>query len=673
MLIDYEKDLEDILKTVREYYPRFGEKEADKIKKAFLFSQEAHKGQLRKSGIPYFVHPVMATKTLLEIKPDIETIQTCLLHDVIEDTPITEEDIKREFGETVLYLCNGVTKVSRMSLNKNASEAQLANIRKLFLAVAEDIRVIFVKIADRIHNLSTLEHLPPDRQKEIAGQSMNVYAPIAEILGLYRFKKQIQDLSFKFLQPEDYKRLHHELELYNKEQEIHISKIEIAIRDLFKKHDFPVLKIKSRQKHLYSVYQKMKRKNVNSPWEIFDIYAFRVVVPKTEDCYRALGILHSEWKPIPTRFKDYISVPKANGYQSLHTTMLGVGQSPLPTEIQIKTEKMSVDAEWGPAAHWAYKGASGKSFDEEYTKKMGWLQEDLTSAKLKSSQSFFNALSSSILKERIIVFSPKGDIVRLPQKATPIDFAYAIHSEVGHTCMGAKVDGVIRPLDYPLKTGNVVEILTRQGRKPNGAWLNFAVTTSARQKIKAEINRLAENRAEVYKEGLEAEIAEAKRKRFATPVTRPTQSEEKLPGKYNIVIGGQEGLSYRLAKCCAANPGESIIAYNSRGTEFVIHKENCRVAQKLDSERMMEANFIMQRKFSIYAKDRKGLMNDYSATMSGEGFFIWDIKFRRLKNNRVVWTFVVNVPSDRMFQEMIKKIRNISNVLEIKMKLENEK
>ncbi len=663
----FEKDLNDIIYEVRHYYPNFGDKEIERLREAFWFAEEAHRDQKRFSGEPYFIHPVAATKILLQIQPDMDTISACLLHDVIEDTKISAEIIEQRFGQNVKFLCEGVEKITKVRLQ--GKEREVESLRKLLIAMAKDIRVIFIKLADRIHNLDTLDHVREEKRQRIAKESLEVYVPVADRLGIHEFKVMMEDLCFKNLEPEAYQSLLSQIKQTQKERQDYIEKAQKEIRKLLTRSNITFETVGGRDKNIYSVHQKLKRKNYNQADEIHDLLGVRVIVEDTTDCYRVLGIIHAQWKPIPGRFKDYIAVPKANGYKSLHTTVLGLAQSKIPTEIQIRTRKMHMDAEFGPAAHWAYKISGGSNLDEDYQESVkSWIPEDITENFEQSSEKFFQQISQSLNSNRIMVFTPKGDIKNLKRGSTLIDFAYAIHTDVGDSCIGAKVNGIIKPLDYILKGGEVVEVLTKKGRKPNPAWLEFSQSASARQKIQRHINKT--QKVDQLHQKLEKE-AVSKKKVESKPSDQVQMrvAEKNLDlKKFSIIIGGEEGLSYRFAKCCSPNPHKNIIAYNTRGRDFVIHDAECSVYKKLDPARSMEAYFIIQKKFSIYAKDRKGLMRDYSNTISSEGIFIWDIKFKRLKNNMVVWTFVINLRSDSEYDAVKKKILALDNVIEIKEK-----
>jgi len=657
---DFPSARQEILKTLKVYYPACTAEEEEKILQAFSFGQKAHHGQLRKSGEPYFSHSVEATKILLAIQPDVETIIACLLHDVIPDTDVSAEKVEDLFGAKIRLFCEGVSHISKVQLKKeHHKEQHTENLQKLFVAVATDVRVIFVKLSDRIHNLKTLQYLPQEKQIRIARESMEVYAPIAERLGLFEFKSQIQDLSFQYLSPKSYKKLTKEVEIYRREQFGLIQKAIAEINAVFAVENMPIIDIKGRQKNIYSTYEKMRRKNISNVSEVFDLFGIKILVQTSADCYRALGIIHSRWKPMPKRFKDYIAVTKPNGYQSLHTTVLGLAKSHLPTEIQIKTQDMDMDAEYGPAAHWAYKKTKTSNFDRTYLDRMKWMIPEGAEKGEQDAQKFFERMSQSILSDQLYVFTPNGDIINLPVGSTPIDFAYAIHSDLGNNCIGTRVNGVIKSLDYPLQNSDIVEVSTKKGRTPNPLWLKFVKSPLARSAIQNALRKT--NRIE----SIPPKIANPEKliKNQGKENKSPTISAPN-PLSLNVVIGGEEGLSYRYAQCCKPSPEKSILAYNSRGRQFTIHELNCSSCKKLDPKRFCEAHFIVKRRFRVLAKDRKGLMRDYSSTMTNHGIFIHDIQFQRKPGNIAEWTFVVNINSDKEFSELLKEIRQVQNVTE---------
>ncbi|NCP67240.1 bifunctional (p)ppGpp synthetase/guanosine-3',5'-bis(diphosphate) 3'-pyrophosphohydrolase [bacterium] len=657
----FEQDLNDILYQVEHYYPNLDEAKKDKIKRAYWFAEKAHQNQSRFSGEPYFIHLVAATKILLQIQPDLETICACLLHDVIEDTPVTPDEIERRFGKRIRFLCEGVEKITKVRLQ--GKERELESLRKLFVAMAKDVRVIFIKLADRIHNLSTLDHVPPEKRTRIARESLQIYVPVADRLGIHEFKTQMEDLCFKNLNPEEYEMLSNQIKQSKKVREKFINAAEKEIRKLLTKAEVEFVTVGGRDKNLYSVSEKLKKKNCNHVSEIHDLLGLRVIVNEHSDCYRVLGLIHSHWKPMPGRFKDYIAVPKANGYQSLHTTVLGLAQSKVPTEIQIRTKAMHLDAEYGPAAHWAYKQTSNARFDEDYLEKTSWIPEDLAEiTQIKSSEHFFRSISESLSAKRIHVLTPKGDVKNLPAHSTPIDFAYAIHTDIGNQCFGAKVNGIIKPLNHELSAGDVVDIMTKAGRVPNPEWLKFVKSASARHKIQASINSHTKEDEKPLDNS-----PRVKTQIRTTPLGAAPVREAGFNSDHSIIIGNESGLGHHFPKCCSPLPHQEIVAYNTRGRDFVIHQKDCKILAKLEDERKLEAQVVMQKKFTITAKDRVGLMRDYSAILSERDIFIWDVKFKKPKNETLIGTFTVHIPDSKTFREAMQALQGVDNVKEVQV------
>lgn len=657
----FEADLKSILASVKKYYPGFNREQRQRITKAFWYSAIAHDGQVRFSGEPYFTHPIAATKILLQINPDIETTCACLMHDVIEDTPITADDVEAEFGENIRFLCEGVEKIAKVRLQ--GQEREHESLRKLFVAMAKDIRVIFIKLADRIHNLQTLDHVRLEKRQRIAEESMKIYAPVAEKLGLYEFKHQIEDLCFHSLQEEIYDDISEQARRSIDAQKDFIEKATKALEETLENERINYVSISGRYKNLYSIYEKLKRKNFSHVSELFDLIGLRIIVKSNSDCYRTLGAIHAHWKPIATRFKDYIAVPKPNGYQSLHTTILGMAKSTTPTEIQIRTEQMHLDAEFGPAAHWAYKEAKTSNFTADYLSKMNWLPEDIRDSESALEPGhFFQRISESLGQDRIHVFTPRGDIKNLVKGASIIDFAYAIHSDLGHTCIAGKINGAIKPLSHELKNGDVVEIITRKGRGPNPLWLNFAQSPSARGHIRNYLNK-----NQIRTLGREANTSEEKILEKKTKALRVKTIVPKKKQKTELFIGGEKTSNFHLAACCKPNFGDPIVAYVPRGTQFSIHHVDCKTLDRLDSNRLLDAHFVIINHIRIRASDRTGMMREIFAVLEKNNLNIIASKLEFDKNNRqkVEWNITVESPSRSDFslaQKELKQISNIDNV-----------
>ena len=659
---DFDQRLSEIIDKVKEYYPGFDKAQEEKLRRAFWFGHKRHEGQKRYSGDPFFSHPIAATELLFPIKPDLETIIACLLHDVLDEASLSPDEIEVEFGPKVRLLCEGVEKMSRVQLKED--EKQYEHLRRLFIVMAEDVRAIFIRLVDRIHNLSTLQYIPKHKQRRIARESLQIYAPVAAKLGLFEFKSQIEDLAFKHLYPEEYKQISEEVLRSKKEQGSIIEKAKKEIEQVFKEDQVHVEEIHGRPKNLYSIFSKMKRKNFSSVSEVFDLFALRILVRNVADCYRVLGALHSHWHPIPNRFKDYIAVPKSNGYQSLHTTVLGFGK--VPIEVQIKTVDMHLDAGYGPASHWAYKQARHSNFDASYVKRMDWFPENIPLEERDSPEKFYDEIASNILEERIYVFTPKGEIVNLPAHSTPIDFAFSIHSDIGETCVGAKVNGIIKPLDYKLKKGDVVEILRQKGRKINPTWLGFVKSSRAITRIKSYINKAKSPTEESETEERKAIEPKREKKPIFTKITELFSGKKSLEP---IIIGGERNIPYHLSACCKPKFGQNIIAYKSRGLEVSIHKTDCLEIKKLDPQRILEAHFKSEKHFEIKAKDRVGLLHELVKLISDHGLLITNSSIRFDRENELSYcSFSIECTSNPECENLMKEIEDIPEVISLTRK-----
>ena len=497
-----------MIDTYRSFIKRHGLKNDPALEKAFLMSEKAHEGQFRHSGEPYVSHPLAVAEILADLGMDPDTIIAGLLHDVVEDTDLTMDAIQKEFSPQISMLVDGVTKLKNFEF-RSYEEQQAESLRKMFLAMAADIRVIIIKLADRLHNMRTLKYQSESKQIEKSKETLEIYAPLAHRLGINTIKWELEDLSLKYLNPDEYFEIAHKIEGTRAERESHLKDVMEKIREKLKE-----LKIKcdidGRPKHIYSIYKKMHEKNKIFE-EVYDLIAIRIIVKTVKDCYGVLGLVHTMWKPIPMRFKDYIAVPKQNMYQSLHTTLLGDDGKPF--EVQIRTYEMHRTAEYGIAAHWKYKEEAKKP-DEEMDERLAWLRELLEwQNDLKDSKEFMETLKIDIFSDNVFVFTPKGDVKDFVKGSTPLDFAYSVHSEVGNKCVGAKINGKIVPLDYKLKTGDIVEILTSQSSKgPSRDWLKFVKTAQARSKIKQWFKK--EYKEENIQKGKEMLEKEAKRQGF---------------------------------------------------------------------------------------------------------------------------------------------------------------
>lgn len=608
----------------------------DIIKKAFEIANDAHKSQKRESGEPYITHPIDVAIILAEMGMDTSTIAAGLLHDVIEDTEYTYDDLKNLFNEEIANLVQGVTKLGKIEY-KSKEEQQADNVRKMLLAMAKDIRVIIIKLADRLHNLRTLKYMPKEKQKQKAKETLDIYAPLAHRLGISKIKWELEDLSFRYLHEEVYYDLVKQIAQKRAEREVYIASI---IEDLYKKLEEAEIDsdIEGRPKHFYSIYKKMVNKNKTIE-EIFDLTAIRILVNTVKDCYGVLGIVHTIYKPIPGRFKDYIAMPKPNMYQSLHTTVIGPQGKPF--EIQIRTFEMHKTAEYGIAAHWKYKeGDSGKEDREQsFESKLAWLRDMLEWQKeTADAEEFIEGFKIDLFADEVFVFTPKGVVINLPSGATPIDFAYRIHTDVGNRCVGAKVNGKIVPLDYKLKTGEIVEILTSKNAKgPNMDWLNIVKSNQAKSKIRQWFKKIKKDEniikgkeqfeKELKKQGVNySDIAKGEsyekltkryninsmedlyaaigvgqlsassfisklkeeniiEKQSAETINRSIEEQiaksdkssnkNKIAKDYGITVKGESNLMVRFAKCCNPVPGDDIKGYITKGRGVSVHRTDC--------------------------------------------------------------------------------------------------
>jgi GTP pyrophosphokinase len=597
--------LKELLSSVETYLPP---EQVARIREAAEFGASAHKGQKRLSGEPYIAHPVAAAAILADLRMDADTIVAAILHDVIEDTPTPKDQLAARFGADVAELVDAVTKLDQIKF-KSREEAQAESFRKMLLAMVRDLRVILVKLADRTHNMRTIEAMTPPRRRAIARETLEIYAPIAERLGLYRIKLELEDLGFWALYPQRYRVLERSLKRARGNQKEFLKKIEQQLQAALLKSDIAAT-VETREKHLYSVYKKMRRKRATLN-EIVDVHGLRIVVNSPDTCYRALGVVHGLFKPMPGRFKDFIAIPRVNGYQSLHTTLFG--PNGVPIEVQIRTEDMHRVAESGIASHWRYKSGDGEDSVQqvrarEWLSNLVELQEGGT-----SSEEFLESVKVDLFPDKVYVFTPRGEILRLPSGATVVDFAYAVHTDIGNRCVAAKVDRRLTPLRTVLRNGQTVEIITAKGAMPNPSWVNFVVSAKARSAIRHYLKSLRRTEAiglgqrlinqalgesnlsleEVTPEALAAAIGELGMKdvdelyekiglgeRLAPLVARrllpAAQTEEGgTSAPAPLAIAGTEGLLVSYARCCFPIPYDPIFAFLSSGRGVVIHRENC--------------------------------------------------------------------------------------------------
>jgi RelA/SpoT family (p)ppGpp synthetase len=579
------------------------------VREAYDFGAEKHLGQKRLSGEPYITHPVAVADILADLRLDADTLVAAILHDVIEDTPTAKAEIASIFGQVVAELVDGVSKLDQIQF-KNREEAQAESFRKMLLAMVRDIRVIMVKLADRMHNMRTLGVMPPVKRRRIARETLEIYAPIAERLGLYAVKLELEDLGFRALYPYRYKVLERELKRARGNQKEFISKIAETFKAALKKATVSG-SVEGREKHLYSIYRKMQNKKISLN-DMVDVYGFRIIVDSADTCYRTLGLVHSVYKPMPGRFKDYIAIPRINGYQSLHTTLFG--PNGIPIEVQIRSEQMHRVAESGIAAHWKYKSGGDSFGGVEHDRAREWLASLVQIQEGGSSEEFLESVKVDLFPDKVYVFTPKGRILRLPSGATAVDFAYAIHTDVGNRCVAAKVDRRLVPLRTPLRNGQTVEIITAKGATPNPSWSSFLVTAKARAAIRQYLKNLKRGEAaelgkrllnlaleelklslkQIPAEEIDAAVKELNLKdanelyekiglgeRLAPLVARRLQPQgadsagNAASASGPLMIAGTEGLLVTYARCCFPIPNDPIMAYLSAGRGVMIHRQNC--------------------------------------------------------------------------------------------------
>lgn len=690
------------------------------VGRAYAFAAKAHSGQHRLSGEDYVEHPLAVAGILSELEGDAETLAAALLHDVVEDTAVKIEEIRTEFGEDIAKLVDGVTKLSRIEFRSRVEE-QVQNLRKMFLAMAEDWRVVVIRLADRLHNLRTLDPLPIDNQKRTAEETIEIYAPLAHRLGIWRLKWELEDLSFKYLEPDEYRSLARRIAVRRTERESDAATVITRLKDRFAGEAIQC-EVTGRAKNLYSIHRKMVNDGKDLS-EIYDLIAVRVIVGTVTDCYEVLGLCHTLWKPMPGRFKDYVAMPKSNGYQSLHTTVVGpLGE---PFEIQIRTRDMDRTAEYGSAAHWRYKEGD-RPKNQVFEQKMSWLRQLVEwQREMTDAREFMEALKVDVFTDEVFVFTPKGDVVDLPKGSTPLDFAYRIHTDIGHHCVGAKVSGKIVPLSHKLGTGDIVEILTsRQSVGPSRDWLEIVRTPQARSKIRAFFKKQLREEdidhghesieKEVAKHGLdldaleEAGILKNVLERLGYPdmenlaaavayggispihVATRVKDEvmrskpELLPQKEepvkvvsrrrrgpedSVVIKGMSDFLVRLAHCCNPVPGDAIIGYITRGRGVSVHRLDCPSLQAYsDKERFIEASWVKTTEaaypveIAIEGYDRPGLFADVTSVIAGMGANILTASAKGQPGGGARVTATFEIHSLGELEEALSRIRQIRGI-----------
>jgi guanosine-3',5'-bis(diphosphate) 3'-pyrophosphohydrolase len=708
---------EDLAEKVLRYRPEA----LDIIQRGYVVSAKFHKGQLRMNGEPYLTHPLEVANILAELKLDAVTVTAGLLHDVLEDTLMTPEELRRQFGEEVYQIVDGVTKISQVFFSSR-HEKQAENFRKMLLAMVGDIRVLIVKLADRLHNMRTLQYLPAERRERIARETLEIYAPLAHRLGMARIRGELQDLAFSFLDPEAYQNTVALIEARRAVSEGFIEETKRVITTELEEYKIAA-RLESRIKRIYGVYEKMRRQKISID-EVFDFIAIRVVTDSVKNCYTILGILHNLWKPVPGRIKDYIAIPRPNLYQSLHTSV--IGKNGQPFEIQIRTQEMHRVAENGIAAHWKYK--EGKSGIVEGEEQFRWLRQLIDSqSEISDAREFISSLKVDLYPDEVYCFTPMGEVITLPRDATPVDFAYAIHTEVGHHCTGAKVNSRIVPLRHKLRNGEIVEILTAKEAGPNRDWLSFVATSRARNRIRHWVNqkeredaadlgkKLLEKQARKFKTSwkkvvgmaeLPAVLANHGIQRIedlypavgfgkiaprqimaslfpdlAPPVdirTKPSAIAsvvKKVLGRSDtpITVKGQDGLLVYRAKCCNPIRGDDIVGYITRGKGISVHTTSCQnLASFMGSDRMTDVEWIevpgeevFNVRLAMTIKDRQGILAEITAAVSNLKTNIRESRSTTQEDGRGTVDLTVEINDVRHLQKIIKVLKTIRGIEEV--------
>lgn len=708
--------LNDILDKVAAYNPTA---DLNLIRKAYVYCAKVHLGQTRLSGEPYIIHPMEVAGVLADLRLDVPSIITGFLHDTIEDTLTTNEELVEMFGEEVATLVDGVTKISKIHF-KTKEESQAENFRKMLLAMAIDIRVILVKLADRLHNMRTLEFQPEIKQRAIARETMDIYAPLANRLGISWVKVELEDLAFRYLDPDTYFDLARKISSKKQEREAFVHEAKSIIIDKLEQHGIQG-EVTGRSKHLYSIYRKMEKRNVEFE-EIYDLIALRILVDSVRECYEVLGVIHSAWKPIPGRFKDYIAMPKGNMYQSLHTTVIGPHGDRM--EVQIRTHEMHKVADAGIAAHWKYK--EGKGYDEKEVKRFAWLRQLLEwQQELQDSKEFMDSVKVELFPEEVYVFTPKGDVKSFPKGSTPIDFAYSVHTDVGHRCVGAKVNGKLVPLKHELKNGDIIEVITSPHHTPSKDWLKVVKSSRARNKIRAwikteerkrsitlgkdicekEFRKYSLNLAKLQKTGEFKKVAaefgfagddellavvgygkisagqiigklvpeEKIHERAQRKESKLTAVIDKIKGKSSsaVEIGGIDNVLVRFGKCCNPVPGDEIVGFITRGRGVTVHTSDCPFVLDADPQRRIDVTWNKSKtstlpvKIRVLCHDVKGVLANTTLAITNCEANISSAIIQTTVDKRGENLFEVNVVDLAHLQKVINALMKVKGVIKV--------
>ncbi len=707
----------DVLERLTSYNPHA---DIELLKKAYVFSAKVHSGHLRLSGEPYLIHPLEVAGILTQLKLDVASVATGFLHDAVEDTLTTLKEVRENFGEEITQLVDGLTKISQISL-RSTEEGQAENYRKMILAMVKDIRVILIKLADRLHNMRTLEYQSPEKQMEIAHETLDIYAPLAQRLGIDWMKSELEDLAFKYLHPDLYEDIQRKIAKKEKERTRYIDDVNrILMKKFYENHIDG--EVTGRIKQIYSLYLKMTDQNINFD-QVYDITAFRVIVNTVKECYDVLGIIHSLWKPIPGKFKDYIGLPKENMYQSLHTSVIGPYGERI--EIQIRTNEMHKIADEGIAAHWKYK--EGRIIEEADDKRFTWLRQLLEWQRdLKDSAEFLETVKVDLFPNEVYVFTPKGAVKQFPRGSTPVDFAYAIHSDVGNHCVGAKVNRRIVSLKYEFRSGDTVEIMTSPNQKPSKDWLKFAKTSRAKTKIRQwfkteewgksitlgkdllekELRKYDLQQAKLIKSGELAKVAsefsfkevddliaavgygkvtanqvigkilpperleqhgeeeEGRLKRLIQKVTRGGSKDA-------LLIKGVDNIVVRYAGCCNPLPGDKVVGFITRGRGVTIHTSDCKNIMDDDPNRRVDVEwdsakeYIYPVRIRIYSEDKKGMLADISNSITSHEANITNARVETTDEKKAIGTFEVEIRDLNHLKKVIKGLEKIKGVYRV--------
>jgi len=708
--------LTNILEKVKGYHPRA---DTDLINKAYVYASRMHDGQRRKSGDAYFVHPVSVADIIADMRLDASSVCAALLHDVVEDCEASVEDIETVFGDEVAFLVDGVTKLGKVNF-ASREDRQAESFRKMLVAMARDIRVLLVKLADRLDNMRTLDHMSEAAQERIARETIEIYAPLAGRLGIQWLKAELEDLSFQFLEPEAYEVLEEQVRAVSKSTDSHMSDVTAKLKKMLVTRGFSV-QVSGRRKHLYSLHRKMKASGIGFE-QVHDFVAFRVITESVADCYATLGVVHSEWTPVPGRFKDYIALPKSNMYQSLHTTVIGPGNRRV--EIQIRTHEMHRTAEYGIAAHWQYKEHTG-GIDPKDAARFVWLRQLMEfQQEVSDPEEFYESVKVDLFPDDVYVFTPKGDVKTFPRGSTPVDFAYSIHSEIGHRCSGARVNGAIVPLRHKMQNGDVVEIITSKNHHPSKDWLEFVATSRARSRIRTYLRTEERKHAvklgkdllekELRKNGmslskfLKSNRAKEVFSRFRVgnedelyarvgigKLALPTVVEEIVPSEEaereslrpgflertvqrvardtdgaEIRIQGMDNMLVRFAQCCSPVPGDPVTGWITRGRGVSVHRRGCPRVLELDPERRVQVSWgndvhvDLPVSLRVMTDDRAGILASVSSVFSSNGVSISEASCLS-KDGRAENLFHFRVRDIDRLREIMRGVAKLKGVIDV--------